>query len=136
MTQIYASDMPATGDEEPPRPWALNASLALSTFGIAFSLVAWVWANGQQIDYDDLQLNDVGVTSGLEYVPIYLLSMLIAGLSSLALAAAGARSNRDRPWVAVAAGAIAMFLVMVPVVFFVSHEVSHWCVDCATTSGD
>ena len=63
---------------------------------------------------------------------VYLTAMFLAGLLALFLAAVGASSVRDQAWAAVVAGAMAMFLVMVPVVFVAGHEVNHWggCVGC------
>ena len=125
MTNTHV-DVPGLDEDERVRPWALKASLVVSTVGIVFSLLGWLWANGQQVEYTDLELVEVRAGSDLEYVPLYLAAMLILGLVALALAAAGARAGQRQPWVVVVAGAMAMFLVMVPVVFFVGYEVSHW----------
>ena len=69
---------------------------------------------------------------GFAYFAVYLAATFLAGLAALFLAALGAAAARERAWVAVAAGAMAMFLVTVPVVFVVGHEVNHWggCVSC------
>ena len=140
MTQVMATDMPATGDESPERPWALNASLAISAVGVFVTLVGWVWANAQRVDYDDLDLTGVftGAEEGFAYFAVYLTATFLAGLAALFLAALGAAAVRERAWVAVVAGAMAMFLVTVPVVFVVGHEVNHWggCVSCGGAGGD
>ena len=111
---------------------ALTTSLAISTVGIFISLVGWVWANAQRIDYDDLDLTGVfsGAEEGFAYVAVYLTAMFLAGLLALFLAVVGASAERVRT--AVVAGAMAMFLVMVPIVFVAGHEVNHWggCVGC------
>ncbi|MFL6178469.1 MAG: hypothetical protein ACJ74E_01290 [Actinomycetes bacterium] len=111
---------------------ALTASLAISGAGILVTLIAWVWANAQQVDYDDLDLTGVfsGQEDGFAYFAVYLTATFLAGLVALALALIGASSERARS--SVAAGAMAMFLVMVPVVFVVGHEVNHWggCISC------
>ncbi len=111
----------------------LAASLAISTAGIVVSLVMWIWANAQQVDYDDLDLTGVfsGSERGFGYFAVYLTASFLVGLVALGLALVGAQSDRVR--VSVVAGAMAMFLVMVPVVFVVGHEVNHWgggCFDC------
>jgi hypothetical protein len=129
MTQTYL-DMPETGDETPERSWALKASLAMSAVWILFSLRAWTWANGQRVDYNDLSIDDVLGKNDYGYLGLYFGSMLAFGIASLSLGLLGARSTQRAPWVAVIAGAMAMFLVMVPVVFFVDHGVSHWCIGC------
>ena len=130
MTQmyakIYASDLPATGDETPERAWALKASFAMSAIWILFSFVAWTWANGQRIDYSDLDTDQIMGKNGFGYLGLYLGGMFTFGVASLWLALAGAGSTRRAPWVAVIAGAMAMFLVMVPFIFFVDHGISHW----------
>jgi hypothetical protein len=130
MTQTYL-DMPETGDETPERPWAIKVSLAMSAVWILFSLGAWTWANRQQVDYSDLDLDQIIGKNGFGYLGLYFGGMLAFGIASLWLAMLGARAVRQNAWVAVVAGAMAMFLVMVPVVFLVTHEISHWCVGCA-----
>jgi hypothetical protein len=102
--------------------------LVISAVGIVFNVGVWIWADGQRVNYDDLPVTDSYVlrAEGFGYFSVYLLAVLVVGLISLGLAFAGARSRRDRPWVAVAAGAMAMFLVMVPVVFLVGHAINHW----------
>ena len=131
MTQTYL-DMPETGDETPERTWAIKVSLAMSAVWILFSLGAWTWANRQRVDYSDLDLDQIIGKNGFAYLGLYFGGMLAFGVASLWLALLGARSARDTPWIAVVAGAMAMFLVMVPVVFLVDHGVSHWCRGCAT----
>ncbi|MFL6182393.1 MAG: hypothetical protein ACJ73J_08795 [Actinomycetes bacterium] len=131
MTQTYL-DIPETGDETPERPWALKVSLAISATGILFNVVAWTWANGQRVDYGDLAFDGILGRNGFGYVAAYLAAVLIVGVVSLWLALLGAGSVRRAPWVSVIAGAMAMFLVMVPVVFVVDHGISHWCVGCTT----
>ncbi|MFL6070569.1 MAG: hypothetical protein ACJ72Y_04735 [Actinomycetes bacterium] len=95
-------------------------------------MVAWTWANGQRVDYGDLAFDGILGRNGFGYVAAYLAAMLTVGLASLWLALLGAGSVRRAPWVSVIAGAMAMFLVMVPVVFVVDHGISHWCVGCRT----
>jgi hypothetical protein len=128
MTQTYARDMPATGDELPDRRWALTASLALSGLVILGNIVIWTWANSQRRDFDAMLLQDPPLPrpDGWEFLLGYLLVMLILGILALALGLLGARSVGERPWVATVAGALAMSVVMVPVVFLVSHAVNHW----------
>jgi hypothetical protein len=128
MTQTYAPDMPATGDELPDRRWALNASLSLSGVVILVNVAIWTWANSERRDFDAMLLKDPPLPrpDGWEYLLGYLLAMLAIGVLALALALLGARSSGERPWMATVAGALAMSVVMVPVVFLVSHAVNHW----------
>ena len=121
-----------SGSHAPRLPPALTASLAISTVGIIVSIVMWVWANAQHVDYDDLDLTGVfsGSERGFGYFAVYLTATFLVGLVALGLALFGAQADRVRA--SVGAGALAMFLVMVPVVFVVGHEVNHWggCFDC------
>ncbi len=113
---------------------SLTASLVISTVGVFVSLVGWVWANAQRIDYDDLDLTGVfsGSEEGFAYFAVYLTAMFLAGILALFLALVGSAGVRERAWTAVAAGAMAMVLVMVPVVFVAGHEINHWggCIGC------
>jgi hypothetical protein len=117
---------------------ALTASLVISGVGILATVIAWVWANAQQVDFDDLDLTGVfsGQEKGFAYFAVYLTASFLAGLVALGLAFVGAATERLRA--SVAAGAMAMVLVMVPVVFVVGHEVNHWggCFSCGGYGGD
>ena len=88
---------------------------------------------------DDLDLTGVfsGAEEGFAYFAVYLTAMFFAGLLALFLALVGASAVRERAWVAVAAGAMAMTLVMVPVVYVAGHEINHWggCVGCGSGGG-
>jgi hypothetical protein len=128
MTATFEPVHPTDEDTRPGTAGALTASLAISAVGIFVSLVGWVWANAQRVDYDDLDLTAVfsGGEEGFAYFAVYLTATFLAGLVALGLAMLGAPSARDRVGVAVMAGAMAMFLVMVPVTFVVGHEINHW----------
>jgi hypothetical protein len=143
MTATVESAAPAARPPETTRPGlggALLTSLTISTIGLFVSVVGWVWANAQRVDYDDLDLTGVfsGAEEGFSYVAVYLTAMLLAGLLALFLAMVGASAVRHRAWIAVVAGAMAMFLVMVPVVFVAGHEANHWggCTGCVGGGGD
>jgi ABC-type Fe3+ transport system permease subunit len=139
MTQTIAPVRPAERESSGAH-LAFTASVVISTVGIFVSLVGFVWANVQRVDYDDLDLTGVfsGAEEGFSYVAVYLTAMLLAGLLALFLAMVGASAVRHRAWIAVVAGAMAMFLVMVPVVFVAGHEANHWggCTGCVGGGGD
>jgi len=78
MTQTYL-DMPETGDESPDRPWAIKVSLAISAVWILFSLAAWTWANGQRVDYGDLDFGEILGRNGFGYVGVYLGIIFVFG---------------------------------------------------------
>jgi hypothetical protein len=138
MTSTIDQVSPSQQERTPLGP-ALVTSLAISTVGVFVSLVGWVWANAQRVDYDDLDLTGVfsGAEEGFAYFAVYLTAMFFAGLLALFLALVGASAVRERAWVAVAAGAMAMTLVMVPVVYVAGHEINHWggCVGCGSGGG-
>jgi hypothetical protein len=131
MTSTY-EPVNASDSEEKDGSAALTASLVISTVGIFVVLVGWVWANAQNVDYDDLDLT--GVFSGREerfaYFAVFLTASFLGGLIAFVLALVGAVAERVR--ISVVAGAMAMFLMTVPVVFVVGHEINHWggCLSC------
>jgi hypothetical protein len=142
MTSIHEDVSRAGRDRQPSGGQGtetLKASLVISTVGVVGSLVAWVWANSQQVNYDELDLTGVftGSENGFGYVAAYLAAMFFGGLVALLLAVIGAAHVYDRAWRTVLAGAMAMFLVMVPVVFVAGHEVNHWggCILCGSGGG-
>jgi Na+-driven multidrug efflux pump len=131
MTSTY-EPVNASDSEEVNGRTALTASLVISTVGIFVVFVGWVWANAQNVDYDDLDLTGVfsGSEEGFAYFAVFLTASFLGGLIAFVLALVGAAAERVR--LSVVAGAMAMFLMTVPVVFVVGHEINHWggCLSC------